>query len=213
MHSPADGNLPEVRSGNARHAPTANQEVSEHFMKLYSPTTTFLLGLWLGGSLFLVAVVTYNFVGIKPSFEANEELRTRAGFDPDDEAAKKTSVIWVFASELNRAFFGGWNRLQLGLGLLVLAGVVTRCPRRAALISTALAVGIVLVLTFYLAPQLVEIGRGLDFKPRDPEPPGLAEFNLLHRVYSGLAVAKGVLLILTFLFVMPGYSRAETPGT
>ena len=26
-------------------------------------------------------------------------------------------------------------------------------------------------MTFYLTPQLVEIGRGLDFVPRDPPPP------------------------------------------
>ena len=61
-------------------------------MKRHSPTTTFVLGLWLGGSIFLVGVVTYNFVGIGPSFEANEKLAARAGFDPEDEAAKKTSV-------------------------------------------------------------------------------------------------------------------------
>lgn len=178
-------------------------------MKQHSPTTTFLIGLWLGGSLFLVTVVIYNFEGIKPSFEANETLAERAGFDPDDEGAKKTSVIWVFASELNRAFFTGWNRVQLGLGLLVLAGVAVRCPRRLALLSSALATGIVIVLTFYLAPRLVEIGRALDFKPRDPEPPELSEFNMLHTTYSSLAVAKIVLLVLTFFSVVIGYSRGE----
>ena len=181
-------------------------------MKTHSPTTTFLLGLWLGGSLFLVAVVAYNFAGIKPSLEANAELAVRAGFDPDDDPARKTSVIWVFASELNRAIFTAWNPVQLGLGLLVLAAITVRCPRRGALISSSLAVGIVLVLTFYLAPQLVETGRALDFKPRDPEPPGLAEFNTLHRVYSGLAIAKIVLLLVAFLSVMRGYSRdSEKP--
>ena len=181
-------------------------------MKTHSPTTAFLLGLWLGGSLFLVAVVTYNFVGIAPSLEVNAELAARAGFDPQDEPARKTSVIWVFASELNRAFFTGWNPVQLGLGVLVLAGITVRCPRRGALIPAALAVGIVLVLTFYLAPQLVETGRTLDFKPRDPEPPALAEFNLLHRVYSGLETAKILLLVAAFFSVARGYPRGEAQG-
>ncbi len=182
-------------------------------MKTHSPTTTFLLGLWLGGSLFLVAVVTYNFVGIKPSLKINSELAARAGFDPDDEPARKTSVIWVFASELNRAFFTCWNPVQLGLGALVLAAIAVRCPRRGALITAGLAVGIVLVLTFYLAPQLVETGRALDFKPRDPEPPELAEFNLLHKVYSGLEIAKILLVVVAFLAVVPGYPREKAQGS
>ncbi len=73
--------------------------------------------------------------------------------------------------------------------------------------------GIVLVLTFYLAPQLVETGRALDFEPRDPEPPALAEFNTLHRVYSGLATAKVVLLIVAFLSVVRGDPRGDARGS
>ncbi len=176
-------------------------------MKRHSPTTTFVLGLWLGGSIFLVGVVTYNFVGIGPSFEANEKLAARAGFDPEDDAAKKTSVIWVYASELNRALFRVWNPVQLGLGLLVLLGVVLRSLRRGALICSVLAVVIVVVLTFYLAPKLVTTGRLLDFTPRVPEPPELAEFETLHKVYSVLETAKMVLVLLAFFFVVPGYRR------
>ena len=72
---------------------TQSARSSFGFMKKYSPTTAFILGLWLGGSIFLLVVVTYTFVGIKPSFEANEALAARAGFDPDDEPARKTSVL------------------------------------------------------------------------------------------------------------------------
>lgn len=178
-------------------------------MKTHSPITILLLGLWLGGSIFLVAVVTYNFVGIEPALTANPELAARAGFNPSDEAAKKTSVIWVFASELNRAIFTGWNVVQLVLGLLVLVGIFLRCPRREAMISASLALGIVLVLTFYMAPELVDIGRSLDFKPRNPAPPQLGKFETLHRVYSGLATAKIVLLIVTALTTMRGVAQKE----
>ena len=164
-----------------------------------SPTGTFLLGLWLGGSIVLFGVVGYNFAGIEPIFEVNPKLAEQAGFELSDDNAKKTSVIWVYASELNRAFFHYWNPTQLALGALTLLVVLVRAPRPLPLVALVLSVGIVAYLTFVLAPQLVELGRSLDFVPRVPEPPpALAEFQRCHRIYSRLESTKIVLLLATF---------------
>lgn len=175
----------------------------------HSPTGAFLLGLWLGGSIVLVAVVGYNFAGIDTSFDVNPKLAERAGFAPEDEAAKKTSVIWVFASELNRAFFHAWNRCQLALGGLAFLVLAIRLPRRTTLLCVTLALAIAAILTFYLEPRIIEIGRSLDFVPRDPPPGDLAEFYTLHKAYTGLAFAQMVLVLITFLCVVPGKRLAD----
>jgi len=42
----------------------------------------------------------------------------------------------------------------------------------------------------YLTPQIVTLGRSLDFVPRDPAPPGLSRFWVLHAAYTSLEMLK-----------------------
>lgn len=171
-----------------------------------SPTSTFLLGLWLGGSVVVLGVVGYNFAGIDPIFEVNPKLAEQAGFDSSDDNAKKTSALWVFASELNRAFFRYWNPVQLGLGVLTLLVVLIRVPRPLSLVTLLLSIAIVTALLLVLEPKLVELGRSIDFVSRVPElPPALVEFQRMHRIYSGLEIAKGVLLLVALFSLLRGY--------
>jgi len=94
-------------------------------------------------------------------------------------------------SEINRTYFRayGWAQLVLGIGLFVL--LLRRSPRDAA--SLALAGGMLALaaaLTLYLTPQIVAVGRQLDFVPRDPVPPGMARFRALHAAFTGLDGVK-----------------------
>ena len=52
---------------------------------------------------------------------------------------------------------------------------------------------IVTALTVLVTPPIVAIGRGLDFVPRDPPPPELATFGILHAVYTSLEIGKAAL--------------------
>jgi hypothetical protein len=61
-------------------------------------------------------------------------------------------------------------------------------------VSLALALGIACVLAFGLAPEITARGRALDFVPRATPPPGLAAFERLHTLYTGLEGAKVILL-------------------
>jgi hypothetical protein len=42
----------------------------------------------------------------------------------------------------------------------------------------------------YLTPQIVSLGRSLDFVPRDPAPPGMQKFWILHAAYTSLEMVK-----------------------
>src|SRR5712675_1776807 len=80
---------------------------------------TFLLGGWIAGSLFMVMVATQNFHAVDrllaaPAPEPAQRIETLVGRD----AARM--FLRYHSSELNRFYFATWERVQIGLGLLLL---------------------------------------------------------------------------------------------
>ena len=53
-----------------------------------------------------------------------------------------------------------------------------------ALVGTMFVV--VLILSFIVTPQIITLGRSLDFVPRVPPPPEMGRFGILHAAYTGL---------------------------
>lgn len=172
-------------------------------MKL-DPLLHLVLGIWLGGSVILGAIVAYNFSGIDDLFDRNLKLQEHAGFQPGDVDAKKSSLLWVHSSELNRVFFEVWNRAQLVLGgLAVLLAVLGRAGRLSILLLTT-AAALVGLIHMVLEPQIVELGRQLDFLPRDPPPPMLEEFQRYHGIYFATESLRfGLVCFATLLIVVP----------
>jgi hypothetical protein len=175
-----------------------------------APLLFLLLGIWLGGSVVLGAVVAYDFSGFDDLFARNPKLQERAGFSPDDTNAKKTSLLWVHSSELNRVFFEVWNRTQLVLGALaVILAAVGRVGRLPLLLLAA--------ATALVEPQIVELGRQLDFLIREPPPPMLEEFKVYHGTYFateslrfGFVLIAAVALVVSAMAADRG--RARCPG-
>jgi hypothetical protein len=99
-------------------------------------------------------------------------------------------LLRYLASELNRSFFLRWNVLSLLLGIVScwLAGrlALERRVRVLLLAATLLVVALLAAFT----PLIIQIGRSLDFVPRDPAPPQLARFQLLHVAYTGIELIK-----------------------
>jgi hypothetical protein len=48
----------------------------------------------------------------------------------------------------------------------------------------------------YLTPAIVTLGRSLDFVPRDPAPPEMSRFWILHAAYTSLEMLKLVVGVL-----------------
>jgi hypothetical protein len=155
-----------------------------------------ILGLWLGGSLVTGAVTSYNFAGMPDLLERNPKLAGHAGFDPADTEAKKQSLLWVHASELNRVYFEAWNRTQLALAALALALALLSRAGRAITVLLALSLALVAWVHFGIEPQVVELGRQLDFVPRTPPPPQVAPFQRLHGIYFSAELARLALVTL-----------------
>lgn len=150
----------------------------------------FCLGLWVMGTVWVSVVATQNFFTIDrllagPSHEEFTAFVATAG----RETARP--VLRYLSSELNRLFFTWWNAAQLGIGAATL-WLVWRLPdaRRLKLALAAMLL-VVVVLAVGLTPPIVAVGRSLDFVPRDPLPPAMATFGVLHAAYTTLELLKG----------------------
>src|SRR2546421_580793 len=137
------------------------------------------MGLWLMGTVAMAVVATQNFWTVNrlletqsnPKFAADVE---KLGYDEVHD------LLYFLSSEVNRLYFQYWNVAQLAIGILGLWLVVRTPDSNKAKWGIVAMLGIVLFLTVLVTPQMVTLGRELDFVPRDPLPPGMRTFGLLH---------------------------------
>ena len=113
-------------------------------------------------------------------------------------------TLRYLASEINRTYFRayGWGQLVLGtLLLFVLAWKTPRDSTNAAIAAVMLF--IVIILTLGVMPQIISLGRNIDFLPRNPPPPGYQRFWKLHMIFTGLDGTKllGGIVILVRLIL------------
>lgn len=162
----------------------------------------FVIGAWVMGTVFMGVMATQNFYLIDrlladgPVHAFNSVVASLGG------GAAREFLRYV-SSELNRLFFVGWGIVQIGMGFLLLWLVWnsdSRRVRRGAWVMLALA----LVLTVGLTPPIVSVGRALDFVPRDPRPPELMTFGLVHAAYSVTDFTKLILGLIVAFWIQRG---------
>ena len=151
----------------------------------------FCLGIWVMGTVCVSIVAMQNFYTIDrlldgPSHPAFAAFVENAG----REDAR--NVLRYLSSELNRLFFQLWNVAQIGIGGVVLWLVWgIPAPAGARLRWTLVAMlAVVIILTIGVTPQILAIGRSIDFVPRDPPPPAVGTFGVLHAAYTLLELVK-----------------------
>ena len=169
------------------------------------------LGVWLMGTVCVSIVATQNFYTI-------DRLLTRpdnADFVQLVEQIGTSSArdfLRYLSSELNRLFFQIWNYAQFAIGGVTLWLVVglREAPKLKWFVLVMLAV--LVLLTIWLTPQIVSVGRSLDFVPRDPPPAALQTFGLLHAAYTILEMLKlatGVVAVIWLLRSPRGLASEE----
>lgn len=168
---------------------------------------SFLLGAWLIGTILVACIAAENFwiidrllaTSVHPVFHKDVSLLP---------AGEARAMLRYLASEQNRFFFvwWGWAEAVLGIALVAMA-VRSRSGR--LLLGFALMLALVAVTQLYLTPRIVEVGRSLDFVPREPPPPSLRSFGMLHAAYSALDLLKLVAGIWV-AWVLLQQSKTET---
>ena len=166
----------------------------------------FLMGCWLTGTIAMAVVATQNFYTIDRLLEA----QPNSAFNKDVEklgAEESRQLLRYLSSELNRLYFQYWNFAELAIGIAVL-WLVVKLPESDKVKWYIVAMlGIVLFLTWVITPQVVSVGRAIDFVPRDPPPPGLRTFGLLHAAFTLLDLVMLILGIIVVRWLWKGTSE------
>jgi hypothetical protein len=159
-------------------------------------TLLFLLGAWMGATVFMWMVATQNFAVVEQILAGPPEGFAAAvsSLSPEDLRL----ALRYQASEVNRLFFEGWGMLQPPLAVLVMLLAWRSGSSRLIVALIALMLLVTVFLQLYVAPETVRLGRLLDFVPREPPPPEAAPFWRLHHTYTGLDMLKFVLGLAVF---------------
>jgi hypothetical protein len=154
-------------------------------------------------------VVTQNFRSVdrllaKPAPLAAEQI---AKLGPD--AARVFLRHQV--SEQNRWYFETWGLIGAGIGAaLLLILIFGSTEKNFSLLVALLMLLIAVVQRFALTPQMVVLGRIIDWIPIDQPSPERSRFWMLHNAFVGLEMlnwALGVFLTGKLLF-----RRRRRPG-
>lgn len=148
-----------------------------------------VLGLWLAGSVFMAWVATETFHSVdrlldRPHPAASLEFRTLG-----PQASRL--LLRYAASEQNRYLFENWEIAQIILGVLFFFFLLfgtheDKFSLMMALLMLLIALGQRLLVT----PELVAIGRTIDFIPPETRSGMRTKFMLLHRGYEAVEVFK-----------------------
>jgi len=152
----------------------------------------FCMAIWLFGNIFMMVVATQNFYTIDRlvADSPNDVFNSTVAAMQNPSAYE---MLRYLSSELNRLYFQYWNLAQLPLGILAL-WLVTGLPESHGPTWEIVAMLLfVLFLMVFITPAILRIGRSLDFVLRDPTPPQMRTFGLLHTAYIVITVINLVL--------------------
>ena len=147
-------------------------------------------------------VATQNFHSVDrllaaPSPQAEERIQKMGG----REAARVFLRYQV--AEQNRWYFETWECVQIGLGLaLFFVLLFGSLPDKLFLLLTLLMLAIVLVMRFFLTPEITQLGRVIDFVAPGVSAADRTRFWTFHGAYSASELVKiGLGLVLMVLLV------------
>src|SRR6266540_1923733 len=155
-----------------------------------------MLGAWLAGCVFMDLVATQNFRSVDrllavPPAHMAERIQILGGHD------MARVFLRYHSSELNRLYFTTWERAQILLGLalffVLLFGTRVQGNNGQARMPVLLAVSmlaIVILMHFYLTPEITRLGRLIDFVPPGTPSAERTRFWTLHGAYSGCELGK-----------------------
>jgi len=152
----------------------------------------FLLGAWLAGGLFMDMVVTQNFRSVdrllaKPAPGAAQQ------FEKLGPGAARV-LLRHQVSEQNRWYFETWGLTEALIGAaLLLILIFGSTEKNFSLLLALLMLLIAIVQRFALTPQMVVLGRVIDWIPIDQPSPERSRFWMLHNAFVGLELVNWAL--------------------
>lgn len=156
-----------------------------HFRRLAS----LVLGAWLAGGLLMMMVSTHNLGAVDRLLDAP----SRGAANHIQTLGEQPARLFLRhqASELNRWYFETWERIQFGLGLVLLAALFFGVDGRPSLLLISLIMLVIVALQHWLMnPEMARLGRAIDFLPTTVPSADRTRFWNLHTIYSVTEVIK-----------------------
>ncbi len=170
------------------------------------------LGAWLGASLFM------GWISMTVADSANLVVKsrsTRAQKEVKDIGPQRTRALLQFhMAESMRNLSYDWEFFQLWIALVLVALILfgTNADRVAMGLSIFMLV-VVAIMHWIMAPQILELGRGIDFASAEDMIPERQAFWSYFKSYTYMEIAKitmGMLLAVKLLY--RGRSKAGSTG-
>ena len=145
-----------------------------------------LVTVWLTGTIIMTFVATQNFRTVDRILERPTPQAAAKLAETDHDVTRM--LLRHLSSELNRLYFMSWNAVQLLLAVIVLALMVRAGSRLETVLALVMLVIVVALLggTF----RIIELGRTIDFVPRNPVPPEVVKFGKMHAAYGAMELVK-----------------------
>lgn len=153
----------------------------------------FLLGCLILGSAFMIFVATQNFATVDRVLAAVPEPAAPMVQTLGPENARL--LLRYLAGQQNQLFFSSWELSQIAFGLLLTAILLLSIKGRMLAGMAGAVVIIALFQHFRVTPEMVALGRLVDFGGSS-EPAAYSQFWRLHGLYGVLEVVKLVLLVV-----------------
>jgi hypothetical protein len=160
----------------------------------------FAMGAWFAGNVIVAVVAAQNFYTVDRLL-AGSTNRVFVSEVARVGEPETRDLLRYLSSELNRHYFRLWNTAQLTIGLLVLWLIAHGRSTARARWGVLGMVGLVTVASVWLTPEIISVGRSLDFVPRDPVPSSLQRFWILHGVYTSLEACKVVVGLIVSVWI------------
>jgi len=144
-----------------------------------------VLGVWIGIMLLMWFVAAASFSTVDRVLRGSppQLIEATQSVGP----GQTRTVLRYLASEINRTCFRAYGWAQIVLAAFLILLLWRQTPRDGLALRVAGAMlGLALILTLIVTPQIVALGRSIDFVPRNPPPPEMARFRLLHGTFTAL---------------------------
>ena len=152
---------------------------------------SFIIGIWLGVSVFMDFVATQNFRTVNLVLGSVDVQAVETAKKIGDREAERV-LLRYFAGEVNRYLFEQWEWAELLLGLaLMLVLLFGRTYQKLAMALCLIMMCVVMAQRFALTPAIIKLGRELEFNPAAAQ-----RFGTLHATYGFVEIGKLVLGLL-----------------
>jgi hypothetical protein len=160
-----------------------------------------LVSAWVALTLFMWFAATRSF-GTVDRILAKPPAELEAAVKPLGNEQRR-EVLRFAASEINRTLFKAYSATEILLGVIVFLLLLRQSPRDTmGMVLAGVMLGLVLILAFIIQPQIVSLGRQIDFLPRHPAPAVMPRFWMLHGAFTGLDGVKlltGLVLLIRWI--------------